>query len=112
MNPQQTPKPDNRTPYDVFTFYLAPAHITKPTTLTILKAEIKDIFNPHTGEDEPALVIWFEKAHRALKVNKTQTEKLFEITGTDDHTKWKGAKVVLSPGIAKSKKKTIDISKP
>lgn len=108
-----TPTPQPQTVHHLFTFYLSPAHIDKPATVTIDSADIRGVFNDKAGKELPALVIHFRDARRSLKCNKTQVEQLWQITGTDDHTKWTDARVMLTKEPAKRGGKfTIKISKP
>lgn len=89
----QTPP---RTIHDLFVFYLNAAHIDKPRTVTVDKAEIYEIYNEKANKDLPGIVLHFKDARRSLKLNKTQTAAMWEITGTDDHTKWTGQRVTLT----------------
>lgn len=106
----QTPP---RTIHDLYTFYLSPAHIDKPRTVTIDHAEIKEVYNQMANKDLPELVVHFKDARRSLKCNKTQAETLWEILGTDDYTKWAGQRVTLTKEPTKRGGKfTIKITKP
>lgn len=108
----QTPNPTPTSIHAIYTFYLSPAHIDKPRTVTIDQAEIKMIYNAHANKELPEVVIHFKDARRSLKLNKTQTEALWDLTGTDDLTKWAGTRVTLSTAKTKGGKVTIEISKP
>jgi len=107
-----TPTP-NTTPtiHSLYTFYLSPAHLENKgkVTATIAQAEIRPIFNSITKQDEQALTLHFSDRRRSLKCNKTQTETLWTITGTDDHTKWAGTQITLERVKSKSGKYTIKI---
>jgi hypothetical protein len=108
-----TPTPQPKTVHHLFTFYLSPAHIDKPATVTIDSADIREVFNDKAGKELPALVIHFRDARRSLKCNKTQAESIWQITGTDDHTKWAGTRVTLTKVPTKRGGKfTIKITKP
>lgn len=85
-----------QTIHDLFTFYLSHHHITAPRTVTIDKVVITNVFNDKAGKELPSIVIHFKDARRSLKINKTQAQALWDITGTDDFTKWAGAKIQLS----------------
>lgn len=99
--------------HDIYTFYLSPAHIDKPYTVTIGSAVIKPVYNEKANRDIDSVVIHFSDARRSLKCNKTHTEALWGITGTDDHTKWAGTRITLSKEPTKRGGKfTIKISKP
>lgn len=101
-----------QTIHDIFTFYLSHHHITTPRTVTIAKAEITGVFNDKAGKELPSVVIHFKDARRSLKCNKSQTQCLWDITGTDDLTKWAGTKIELSKEPTKRGGKfTIKISK-
>lgn len=104
-----TPTP--KSIHALYTFYLSPAHVDKPATVTIDCADIRQIFNSITNKNEDCLVVHFSDARRSLKCNKTQTAALWDITGTDDYTKWTGTRITLSPAKSKSGKNTIKIEK-
>ena len=98
------------TVYDFFTFYLEAAHLQgQARTVTIAAAEAAQVFNPRTNHNDPALVVKFRNANRALKLNKTQAEALMTIAG-EDYTKWTGTVVILSPAKSRNGKDTILIS--
>jgi len=99
------------TPYDVFQFFLAPAHITAPRTVTVESASIDDIYNPKTMRNEPAIVLTFRAARRVLKLNKTQAESMMAIAG-EIIAGWQGVTITLSPAKAKNGKATIAITMP
>ena len=106
-------QPPTRTIHDLYTFYLSPAHIDKPRTVTISQVEITEIYNEKANKDLPGIVVHFSDARRSLKLNKTQTAALWEIAGTDDYTKWAGQRVTLTKEPTKRGGKfTIKISKP
>lgn len=110
-----TPTPQPKTAagiHALYTFYLSPAHVDKPYNVTVGLAEIKGIFNSIANKELPAVILHFSDARRSLKLNKTQTEAMWDITGTDDITKWAGTKITLSTKKTKSGKITIVISKP
>lgn len=99
--------------HDVFTFYLSPEHIDQPRTVTIDQVTLKPVYNEKANKEIESVVIHFRDARRSLKANKTQTEALWDITGTDDFTKWSGVRVTLSKEPTKRGGKfTIKISKP
>lgn len=107
------PKPQARTIHDLYTFYLEAAHIDQPRTVTIDSVTIKPVFSAQLNQNVDSLVIHFKDARRSLKANKTQAGQLWEITGTDDYTKWAGTRVTLSKEPTKRGGKfTIKISKP
>lgn len=85
-----------QTLHHLYTFYLSAIHLDKPATVTIDSADIRGVFNDQAGKEIPSLVIHFRDARRSLKCNKTQTEALWTITGTDDYTKWIGTQVTLT----------------
>lgn len=101
-----------QTIHQLFTFYLSANHLDKPATVTIDAADIRQVFNDKAGRELPAIVIHFKDARRSLKLNKTQTEALWEITGTDDYTQWAGTKVTLTKVPTKRGGKfTVEITK-
>jgi len=107
------PQPPTQSIHDIYTFYLEAAHIDQPRTVTIDQAVIKPVFNAQLNKEIPQVVIHFRDARRSLKANKTQVAALWDITGTDDHTKWSGQRVTLSKEPTKRGSKfTIKISKP
>jgi len=106
-------QPQARSIHDIYTFYLEPAHIDQPRTVTIDQATIKPVYNAQLNRDVDQIVIHFKDARRSLKCNKTQVGALWEITGTDDHTKWSGTRITLTKVPTKRGGKfTIAISKP
>lgn len=107
-----TTQPEPKTIHDLYTFYLSATHITTPRTVTIDQAVIKLVYNAKAMKELPEVVIHFSDARRSLKCNKTQVETLWDLTGTDDYTKWSGVKIVLSKAPTKGGKFTIKISKP
>lgn len=108
-----TPNPTQpQTIHDLYTFYLSAAHIDKPRTVTISQATIKPVYNAKAMKELPEMVLHFSDARRSLKLNKTQAEDLWDLTGTDDHSKWSGVKITLSKVPTKGGKFTIKISKP
>lgn len=113
-----TPTPPETIPasiHDLYTFYLSPAHLEgkPPRTVTIAQAEIKMVFNSILNKDIPEVILHFTDARRSLKCNKTQTEALWDITGTDDHKRWTGSKITLTRTPTKRGGKfTIKITKP
>lgn len=106
-------QPQARSIHDLYTFYLKPAHLEQPRTVTIDQVTIKPVYNPQLNQHVDSLVIHFKDARRSLKANKTHTEALWDITGTDDISKWIGVRVVLSKEPTKRGGKfTIKVSKP
>jgi len=107
-----TPTP-NTTPsiHSLYTFFLKPAHLNGKgkVTATIAQAEIKPLFNSITNRDQDELILHFSDRRRSLKCNKTQTEALWDIVGTDDHTKWTGTAITLEYFKARGGKYTIKI---
>lgn len=110
-----TPSNPPKSIHELYTFYLSPAHLENkpPARVTIERAEIRDIYNAQLNKDVPEMVVHFRNARRSLKCNKTQTETLWEISGTDDHTQWAGLEITLERIATKRGGKfTIKISKP
>ena len=104
-----------RSIHDRFTFYLSPVHLEegKKYPVTIAQALIKPVFNSITQREQDEIVVHFSDARRSLKCNKTQVEKIWDITDTDDLTKWAGAKIILERVPTKrGGKYTINISAP
>ena len=106
-------KPAPKSIHELHTFYLSQAHLENKgqVTATIDKAVMTEVFNTKKNREEWELVIHFSDRRRSLKTNKTQQEALWTITGTDDHTKWTGTKVILERVPARGGKFTIQISK-
>jgi hypothetical protein len=103
-----------QTPFDLFVFYLSPAHLKgkAPRTTTVKSVSIDNLFNPRTNATAPAIVLHFDNVRRSLKLNKTQASAMMEITGHDEITAWVGAKITISHAITKNHKETIQITKP
>ena len=118
MTTQPQTKPEPRTSasiHELYTFYLSPAHLDadKPYTVTIGKAVITDVFDDKAGKELPRMVLHFTDARRSLKCNKTQIQAIWDITGTDDHTKCTGTRITMSKEPTKRGGKfTIKITKP
>ena len=106
------PQPEPKTIHDLYTFYLSAVHITTPRTVTISLAIITMVYNAKAMKELPEVVIHISDARRSLKCNKTQVESLWDLTGTDDYSKWTGVKITLSKAPTKGGKFTIKISKP
>ena len=111
MTPQTQNKPQSI--HEVFTFYLSPAHVEgHPRTVTVKSVTADMIYNAQAKKELPAIVLHFTDARRSLKLNKTQAEAMWTITGTDDFHKWTGHKIHLATAPAGNGKMTIKISKP
>lgn len=97
MNTQPKPDYNKMTIHQIHTFYLSAAHLEegKASTVTINAADIRPIFDDKAGKELPAIVIHFSDARRSLKCNKTQTEALWTITGSDNPSQWVGHKIRL-----------------
>lgn len=78
---------------------------------TVERAEIQTFRKP-SNEQEPALVLYFERAGKALICNKTQLRAIESITGSERFADWPGARLHLKPAIAPNKKATIAITRP
>jgi hypothetical protein len=80
--------------------------------VTVRGAGVEKLHNPNTGQKEPRLVIEFDGKDKRLILNKTQAEAIASITGTEDYTQWRGARLAIQAGIAPNKKDTILILAP
>jgi hypothetical protein len=99
--------------HDLFTFYLRPENLQGRTAVvTIEDCIVEEIFNPRIRRNEPRLIVRFHGKKLRLCCNKTQAERLMEITKTDNYAHWKGHTVALSPATAPNGKATISISAP
>jgi len=80
--------------------------------VTVRGAGVEKLHNPNTSQKEPKLVVEFEAKDKRLILNKTQAEAIASITGTEDYTQWRGARLAIQAGIAPNKKDTILILAP
>lgn len=73
--------------------------------VTITKVVIEQVGDEEKGERK--LVAYFHGANKTLVLNKTKCEALTHITGTDDFTLWRGARIVLAPGTTMYQGRTV-----
>ena len=96
---------------DIYTFYLEAAALRGQShALTVAAATLKDVWDPRAKRAVPHIILTFAKAKRVMKLNKTQAGAMIEITGTDDYTRWPGARVILTPAPSPNGKETIMIT--
>lgn len=84
----------------------------KEFTLVIESVSMVSVRNAQTNKEEQKPAIKFYRAQKQLLFNKTQAFAVAAITGEEDTDRWTGHTVVLSAGIAKNRKPTINISAP
>ena len=97
--------------YDLYTFYLEPEDLRGQShTVTVSTANVEEIFNPRIKRNEKRIVVAFAGKKKVLPLNKTQAGAMIEIAGTDDFSRWGGAKVILTPTSATNGKNTIAIT--
>lgn len=78
---------------------------------TIARWAIEEFRQPN-NQNEPALVLYFVNATKALICNKTQLRAIAEITGSERFADWVGARLHLKPALAANKKPTISVTRP
>lgn len=71
--------------------------LARPTTAAIAAVTLEAIYNPHTGQTQPRLVLTFHERTRRLILNRTQAHDLAHQTGHDDAGRWIGYVVQLAP---------------
>ena len=97
--------------YDVYLYYLEPKDLKDKAHVVIVQsAKREDMPNPRTHVKETKIVVRFEKARKAMILNKTQAGAMAEVAGTDDYTKWGGTEVVLVADVASNGKNTIRVT--
>lgn len=82
----------------------------KAFALTIQTVTLEKVHDTINREDTIKAIVWFDGAQKGLIVNKTQALALASITGTEEFSQWKGAKVHLRPGRSHNGKPTIVIT--
>jgi hypothetical protein len=91
--------------------YLKAKDLEGPTNVTISEV-LSETFN---NSPNPKPVVHFKGVRKPLVLNKTNTQKLEDISGTDLMDNWPGVKAVLCPGITEvngEQKPTIRIEAP
>ena len=95
--------------------YLKKEDIPSPLDTSILWIKEEEVTTPGKGT-ETRLVLYFDGLKKGLVLNRTNFEKLVELTGTDDCEKWVDTPVQLyvDPDVKYGGKKTggIRIRKP
>src|SRR6516164_3212777 len=95
--------------------YLKKEDIPSPVNTSILWIKEEEVTTPGKGT-ETRLVLYFDGLKKGLVLNRTNFEKLVELTGTDDCEKWVDIPVQLyvDPDVTYGGKKTggIRIRKP
>src|SRR5262249_52811200 len=79
----------------------------KSAVLTIKSASLEKLKNGN-GEEETKTVIYFEKAKKGLILNRTNWDKIAELTGEDDSDNWPGSRVEVFPATTEMRGKTVD----
>lgn len=81
----------------------------KAFTLEIERTTLEQMRDRFQNQDVMKIVLYFKGAHKGLTLNKTQSFKMAQITGTEEFKQWAGQRVTLRPGLAKNGKATIVI---
>jgi hypothetical protein len=84
----------------------------RSVTVTIVGAQVEQLFNPRTKRNEPRLTVEFYGKKLRLVCNKTQAWGIMMATSTDDYTAWKGHMITLSVGTAPNGADTIIVTAP
>src|SRR5262249_40359664 len=75
--------------------------------LTIKSASLEKLKNGN-GEEETKTVLYFEKAKKGLILNRTNWDKIAELTGEDDSDNWPGHRIEAYPTQTEMRGKTVD----
>jgi hypothetical protein len=79
----------------------------KPVVVTIKEASMEKLKNGN-GEEETKTVLYFEKAKKGLILNRTNWDKIADITGEDDSDNWPSHRVEMFPTTTEMKGKEVD----
>lgn len=99
-----------RTLKDLFpSRFLTAADLPRPVVATIARILFEDL----TGRDgtQTKAVVYFQRAQKALVLNKTQATALADLAGSEEISAWLGLTVQLAPGRAQNGKDTIVINR-
>ena len=72
--------------------------------VTISHLKMEDV----GGDGERKPVLYFQGRDKGMVLNKTNANKVVDITGTDDYGKWAGTKIVLFKDRTSFKGKSVD----
>lgn len=89
--------------------FLKAADIAKPVRVRIARCELGEFADQKTGELQQRIVLHFDKARKALVLNKSQAYSAAGALGNETDS-WVGREIVLSAGLAPSGQPTIVIS--
>ena len=99
-------KQKRQTVGDLYPGYLHAADIDGPLRLTIERVDVRSIPMPG-GFYKWSAIVSFVEDPRRLIANKTQSQAIAAIAGSDAFDSWAGTVVVLSPGLSANKRPTI-----
>ena len=109
--PQPVARNQATSAYEIYTFYLdADSLQGRSHELSIARTEVQDIWDPKQKRKVPHIVLHFDRARRALALNKTQAEAMIEIAHDDKFQNWVGMHVILTPTDIEGGRKTITIT--
>jgi len=81
----------------------------RQVTVTIAAVEVGS-FRQRDGTYRAAVVLTFERATKALILNKGQAQRVAAILGTERLAEWAGRRLTLAPGTGPTGKPTIAIT--
>lgn len=97
--------------FDIYEFWLTADDLQgKAHDVEVVRAQIREIYNPKTHGKDRKVAIWFKGRKMGMLLNPTQARELYKITGTPEFEKWVGAKVIILKGTAFGGKETIKIT--
>ena len=73
-------------------------------TVTIDHLKMEDV----GGDGDRKPVLYFQGREKGMVLNKTNANKIVDLTGTDDYGKWNGTNIVLFATTTDYKGKTVD----
>jgi hypothetical protein len=80
--------------------YLKASDIKEPYDVTISEVVIENV--GASDKPEPKIVVYFkEEGRKPAVVNRTRAEAIEDVTGTDEKTRWVGARIHISKGMTR-----------
>jgi hypothetical protein len=79
----------------------------KPLVVVIASAELETMKTPE-GKMQPKTVLTFRGIKKSLPLNRTNWDKVADITGKDDSDDWPGDRLELFPTTTEMKGETVD----
>lgn len=80
--------------------------------LEIARVAFEFLESRYTRTRELRCLVYFRTARKALVLNKTQSQQIAEIAGSERFADWIGVRVGLRAGVARNKRPTIIVVAP